>query len=826
MSPFDGFGTDLRLAARRLLATPQFLIFAVFSLAIGIGVTTSVYSILYSLVWRPLGISEPDRVVLVATPDAALTGRMYVSYPDFEDLRASTRTLSIVAASARFYQTIVTPEASDVLEGEAVSGEYFRAAGVVPVIGRTIQPTDDESAARVIVLNHRVWRGRFGADPDVVGRVVRLGGHSFEVVGVAARSFGGLERSPVGAGAWIPLRAITAFGATSASTFASRERRQLTILGRLTIGATPAAAAAELGAIAGRLDAEFPYRTTRFGEPSSAALPRGWSARGIGQIRDNDARMAALIIALVALVLVVACTNLANLVLSRGAARQREIAVRRALGASRWRLVRELLVESTIVAIIGGAAGLALIRVLLVMASIEVPMRRGTFTLEPDMNLPAVLAASAALLLSLLVFGLEPALQLTRAQVTPDLGGGDAAIGSVRAGRQRAFIRWQVATSATFFLIAAILAKVVALEARHDPGIDMDRLAIATTYLPAQTWDQPRARRVMSAAADILRRERGIESVALSTGVPFGLPGSWAQATTPDKPFAPTGRYEMADLLASTPEIFRTLGVAIVRGRAFDYRDDAAAPKVMVVSEKAARTFFGTADAIGRQLMVQAWGRPPSETYTIVGVARDTDSGHLMSRGNDTTYVPLAQHYEPRFVILARTTGDPATAAGLIQKAVRLADPDVALSSAGPASTLLSGPYFAARIAASLAGALGGLTLLLSMVGLYGVQAHLVARRTRELGVRMAIGASREHIQRMVLREGLRPVLEGVVLGMLLAVVARLGLRALVSASISPIDPVAFPLVPIPLFIAAFVACYVPARRASRVDPNVALRHL
>jgi putative ABC transport system permease protein len=537
--------------------------------------------------------------------------------------------------------------------------------------------------------------------------------------------------------------------------------------------------------------------------------------------------MGGLIIALVALVLVVACTNLANLMLARGAARQREIAVRRALGATRWRLVREMVVESTIVALLGGAAALVVIRALLVMATVDVPLPRGAFSLEPEMNVPAVVAASAALLLSLLVFGLEPALQLTRTQVTPDLSGGDAAVGSVRAGRQRAFIRWQVATSATFFLIAAILAKVVALEARHDPGIDVGHLAMATAYLPTETWDQARARRVMSAAADILRQEQGIESVALSTGVPFGLSStSWVQATTPDKPFTTKGRYEITDMLASTPEIFRTLAVRIVRGRAFDYRDDAGAPKVMVVSEKTARTFFGTTDAIGRQLMVQAWGRPPIETYTIVGVASDTDSGRLMSRGNDTTYVPLAQHYERFFVILARTTADPGTAARLIQKAVRRADPDVALGTAGPASILMAGPYFAARIAASLAGALGALTLLLAMVGLYGVQAHLVARRTRELGVRMAIGASREDIQRMVLREGFRPVLEGVALGMILAVLARLGLRALVSASIQPIDPVAFPLVPIPLFTAAFLACYIPARRAARVDPNVALRHL
>ncbi len=352
--PFHGLEGDLRLATRRLLATPQFLIFAVLSLAIGIGVTTSVYSILYSLIWKPLGLSDPDRVVLVATRDAGLSGRMYLSYPDFQDLRASTRTLSVIAASSHFYQTLVTPEASDALEGEAVTGEYFRTTGVGAIIGRTIQPSDDDSGARVLVLNHRIWRGRFAADSGIVGRVVRLGGEPFEVIGVAPRSFDGIERQPFRAGGWIPLRAMTAFRGNPA-TFASRDRRQLTVFGRLTSAGTPATAAAELGAIAARLDLDFPYRTTRFGQESPSPLPRGWSARGIGQLRDSDTRMASLIIALVALVLVVACTNLANLMLARGAARQREIAVRRALGAGRWRLVRELVVESTIVAIIGGA---------------------------------------------------------------------------------------------------------------------------------------------------------------------------------------------------------------------------------------------------------------------------------------------------------------------------------------------------------------------------------------------------------------------------------------------------------------------------------------
>lgn len=827
--PFHGLAGDFRLATRRLLATPQFLIFAVLSLAIGIGVTTGVYSVLYSLIWKPLGIVNAHRVVFVAAPGSGgqALSRTLVSRPDFDDLRAAQRSFIALAASAPFYQTLVTPAASDALEGEAVTGDYFRTLGVEPIAGRSLQPRDDETAARVVVLNDRVWRSRFDADPGIIGRVVRLGGQPFEVVGVASPNFDGLERLPRRSGGWIPLRAMAAFATTGPAATEFRERGSLIVVGRLAPGRTQASAAAELATVATRLDAEFPLRTTRFGDRPIAALPRAWSARVIEQTSGTDLRIATLILALVGLVLVVACTNLANLMLARGAARQREFAVRRALGADRWRLVRELSVESAVLGGLGGVFALIVTRVLLVLSTVDVPLPGGTFSLEPQMNMPALLVASAALLVSVLVFGLEPALQLTRAGVTADLSGGDASVGVPRSRRQQSFIRWQVAISATFFLIAAILAKVVATEARHDSGVDVDRLALATAYFPPQSWGPARAIRALSAAADLLRQEKGIESVALSTGVSFGLtPSFWATATTPDKPFMPSGRYESPTMLAATPDVFRTLGVTIVRGRSFDDRDEARAPRVMVVSEKTARTFFGTSDAIERQLLIKPGGRPPAETFTIVGIASDTDTGRLMSRSDGTIYVPLSQHYERFLVILARTTGDPARAARQIQKAVHRADPDVGLGAAGPASIMMAGPYFAARIAASFATALGALTLLLSMVGLYGVQSHIVARRTRELGVRMAIGASARQIRRMVLREGYRPVIEGLVLGLVFGAIARTALRAFVSATIQPIDPVAFALVPIPLVIAAFLACYVPARRASRVDPNVALRHL
>lgn len=824
--PFHGLGGDVRLAARRLLATPQFLVFAVMSLAIGIAVTTAVYSVVNSLLWGPIGVAQPDRTIFVAPPGPG-TGpmRTWMSKPDFDDLIAAQKGFRSLGASRVVFKTLVGSSHSELVAVEAVSGEYFATVGVLAAIGRTIQPQDDASRAAVMVLSDRVWRGRFEADPKVVGRVVKFGGQAFEVIGVARAEFNGLDHMMHRARAWIPLSATALFESARGPSIDPREVSELTVIGLLRPGATVSSAAAELAIIAGRLDAEFPRHG---GSKYNPPMQRRWSARLIDSMDGRvESRFGSLIVALIGLVLVVACMNLANLMLARGTTRQREFAVRRALGASRWRIVRELCAESALVAVLGGVAAYVLTRVLLTLATVDLPLPSGSFSLEPRLDVSALVVASAALLLSMLVFGVEPALQLTRRAVTTDFAGGVGTIEVPRSGRQRAFIRWQVAISATFFLVAAILVKVVVAEARHDSGVDVDRLAAAVIPL-SRDWDAARSQRALLAVADVLRQEGTVGSVTVSSGAPFGMTATpHANLTTPDRPFRPAQNGTFAFFLSATPDIFGTLGVPILRGRGFDQRDGAAAPHVVVLSQKTARDLFGTSDAIGRQVLARDWGRPPDLAFTVIGIASDTDSQNLMSRKTGTMYVPLAQHYEPRIaMILARTSGDPAAMARLIQTAVRRVEPDLGIATAGPASIVLAGAYFAARVAVWLATALGMLTLVLAMVGLYGIQAHVVAQRTREVGVRLALGASIAQIERMVMREGYRPVVQGLLLGLFFGVAVRFILRAYMNANIQPFDPVAFALVPIPLVIAAFLACYVPARRAARVDPNVALRHL
>jgi predicted permease len=826
-----GLGTDIRLAARRLAATPQFFVFAALSLAVGVGVTTAVYSILYSVFWRPIPVADPSSVVIVAAPGGGGRPLMpaAMSDPDFTDVQASQHTMSAVAAAHFIGLPLVAASTTQFIEGEAVSADYFRVVGVGAQVGRVIGRDDDATAASVMVISDRTWRTRFDRDPRVIGRTVRMGGHPFEIIGVARDGFEGIQRGIARAGVWIPLStAATIAGPKPAPGAPPRTR--LLVVGRLAEGRRPSDAASELAAIAKRLDEARPMRLTRYGSrgDTSYVAKRTWSARAANDLGVTaDQRVAMMVVLLVALVLGVACTNLANLMLARGALRQQEFAVRRALGASRWRLVREVCIEGALVAMAGGVAAVALLAALLRAASIDIPLPRGVFSLDPELNVPALIAACVALGLSMLVFGLEPALQLTRKNVTVDFAGGAAAVGVPRSRRQQAFIRWQVAVSAGFFLVAAVLVRIVALEATNDTGVDVDRLSLATMHFSAQRMDNARARQTLDEITVQLRQMPGIESVAVASGTPFGMTMTpYALLTTPDRPFVQGVRYQDAYAIASTPEIFKTLGVPIVTGRGFDWRDDAAAPRVMVISERTARSLFGAVNAVGRQLSIQVWGRPPVETFTVVGIARETDTGEATRRNDNVIYFPLAQHFEPNVAIIARTSGDTWDGARAIQSAVRRVDPDLGTGTVGPGTLILAGEFFAARIAASFASALGLLTLAMSMIGLYGIQSHLVARRTREVGLRMAIGASAAQIERMILGEGYRPVVQGLALGLFLGVFVRLLLRAKVNGAIEVFDPLAFAVIPIPLIAAAFVACYLPARRASRIDPNEALRHL
>jgi putative ABC transport system permease protein len=387
-----------------------------------------------------------------------------------------------------------------------------------------------------------------------------------------------------------------------------------------------------------------------------------------------------------------------------------------------------------------------------------------------------------------------------------------------------------VGGSVALLLVAAMCVKVIARVGGTDPGVDYRRLALAQLDFAMNGHDEARSQLLLDQILADASRQPGIESVSASTGLPFGIMAPPIYVTTEDQPFTETRDIgEYAHRIAATREIFGTLGMQVVRGRAFTDRDDAGARRVAILSEGLARQVFHTTDVVGRRVLLGLRSRlvksAPPEAFAVVGVSKDTDTFMLGRRDNPVLFVPLAQGYNSPVTISARAA-NPSAAAGVLRSAIRKADPELAISSLGTGLKVLSGPYFLLRIVAALASALGTLALVLAMAGLYGVLAHVVSRRTREIGIRIAMGADRSRIIALILRDGLRPVVKGLALGLGAGVVFRIALRSTIVTGINPVDPLTFALVPVPFVIAALIACYVPASRASRVEPTVALRDL
>jgi predicted permease len=832
-----------RRAWRRLWATPVFTVFAVVSLALGVGVTTAIHSVVVSLTRNTMAVENADRIGLVVGTDP-LDGRRQawrsvVSRADFDDLSRATTTLGPLAASAVFYQSLVDPPVSELVSGEAVTGSYFATLGLGPHLGRLIQPSDDAAPARIVVLSHRIWRTRFAGDPKIVGRNVRIGGESFEVVGVAPAEFGGLtNRIQSFTSVWVPLSSTTMFpsGAAPPKDPADRRRRQLTVVSALGPDASLAAMSAEAAAIGSRLDAAFPLDMRRRDDQAPQVQPRSWSIRTMADVTDDMARQFELaegvIIAIVGLVLVVACTNLANLVLARGSSRVHELAVRRALGASRTRLILDQLAETGLLAAMGATGAYVVTRMLLVwFTSANLPISEAAFVqLEPRLDAATLALAGLSVFASLVVFGLAPAVQLTRAQLRPALAADPGGTGSTRWRTRRTLIAVQVMISLSFFLMAAFAVRVVQSERGGPSGIDVDRLAMGVLNFRLPPWNEARAREVVDRIVALAAAQPGLDEVAVVSGMPFGTtytPG--ADVTTLESPFVPgKDDYTYAPFLVSTPSVFQTLGVPVLRGRGFDARDTAASQPVAVMSEMTARQLFGTAEVLGRQFQLRSRVEGPDSagvhTMTIIGVAGDTDTQHRQSRNSGVVYVPLSQVYEPLLTLVGRTSGDPAAIIEPLRALTQRADPDLVLDRPATATLTVTGLYVLLDVVSRLATGLAVLAMALGMAGLFGVLSHLVSRRTREMGLRMALGAEPGQIRRLILRDGLQPVASGLTMGFLIAAAVRL--LMLSDNPITVSDAVVFVLAPVPIIAAALVACYWPARRASRVDPNVALREL
>jgi macrolide transport system ATP-binding/permease protein len=813
---------DVRYGFRTLLQKPAFTAVAVLSLALGIGANSTIFAVIDALLLRTVPVEQPETLVAIYTSDAKNPGYNPTSHLNWKDLRDQSRSFSEVAAYD-WTQLSVGGEnggEASVAFGQMVSGNYFKTLGIPAARGRVLEPSDDVVGAGepVAVLSDAFWRERFGGDPAAVGKTLTLNGHVFTVVGVAPRDFKGTDLG-VQPELWVPMAVNRQLRPDpEINWYETRRGLFLFTLARLAPGVTARQAEADVGALFTRLAAEYP--TDNKGR--SFRLVPLTQAYVNPNARGGLTAVSALLATVVGLVLLIACANVANLLLTRASARRREIAVRLSIGAGRGRLVRQLLTESVLLALLGGCGGLLVAYWASQALNAVLPglPLRITVALDLGVNARVFAFTLVVAVLTGLLFGLVPALQATRPDLVTALkGAATAAAGRGRFGTsigRGALVTGQVALSLVALIAAGLFLRSLDAARQSDPGFETRRLLALSFDLDLQGYDRARGENFVREA---LARVGSVPGVATATVAQAGpLQGSMARSVFLEGKEASTDGV-LVQLNTVGPGYFAAVGVPIERGRALGEEDRAGTLPAVVVNQTMAARFWPGEDPVGKRFRFFGEEQP----LTVVGVARDAKYNALGEDPQPYIYTALGQRWSGTLTLLARTAGDPEPVLATVQREVRALDKQMPLAQVATVDQLLAEGLWAPRMGASLLGIFGLLALVLASVGIYGVTSFAVAQRAREIGIRMALGARRNDVLAMVLGQGMTVVGLGLVVGLAVAFgVTRFAAGLLFG--VSPTDPVAFGATSLLLAGVALAANFLPARRATAVDPVTVLK--
>jgi putative ABC transport system permease protein len=813
---------DLRFAGRTLLKRPVFTVIAILTLALGIGANTAIFSVVDSVLLAPLPFQHPERLTMIwaSNPELAakvgLADKLPVSPGTFYDWKTakSFEKMAMLDSDRLNLTGIGEPEQVGVV---AVSGELFQALGTPAFLGRTLLPTDDEGQQTSVLLSHRFWSSHFGGDRGIVGRPIRLNGKPLTVVGVMPPHFafprGG--EMPHGFGfpaepdLWVPL-------AFSPKERQNRGNRGFLTVGLLHPGVTLGAAQAEMNAISARIAKSFPDSDTGWNsrvEPLPAAL--------VGDVKP------ALLILLAAagVVLLIACVNVANLLLAAAASRQKEIALRTALGADRGRMVRQLLTESALLALAGGAVGLLFadwgLRVIAYWIPDDIPVAHEV-AIDPGI----LLFALGVTLLTGVLAGLAPALQMTRPDLAESLRDGTrAGSGTSRGGRtRRALVVIETALAVLLVAGAGLLVRSFARLITVNPGFRAAGTLSLEVSLPQTKYaERPRREAFTAALLERLRALPGVTSAGMISKLPVSGGEEIEGLEIEGQPRPKPSEIPLADYRQVSPGYFETLGIRRLAGRVFDDSDAAGKPLVAVIGETLARAYWPGADPLGKRFRTGGLGGNPQPWVTVVGVVGDVRQAGLQIDPRPQVYVPQAQEATRDQAFVLRTAGDPKALAAAARGAVYAVDRDQPVSRVRPMGEIVAQSVAAQRFNMVLLGMFAGLALVLAAVGIYGITAYSVAQRTREMGLRMALGAQPWTVLALVLREAGALALAGVASGLVLAFAATRVMASLLYG-VGATDPATFASVTAALALVSLFAAWVPGRRATQVDPMVALR--
>ncbi len=810
---------DLRYALRTLRRAPGFTCAAVLTLAIGIGANTAIFSLVNGILFKPIGgLTDTEGLVELSRD---LDGRYFsMSYPAFEYLREHSTRTDDLAAIALVPLSLEGDEPS-IHMSLGVTGNYFSLLGLAPAAGRFFTPEESffPDVPDAVVISHRLWRDRFAASPATIGQIVRVNGYPAEVIGVAPEGFNGHF------GRFI-LDIFAPIGMPAPSLPGTDSLRQATggqfeVLGRLVPGASEAEAASELTVLATQFLRDASPQET----PGSYVVRVERWGPVPGNVRVAANLFFAVLMIVVGLALAMACTNVASMMLARSAERRREMATRLALGASTRRIVRQLLTESLVLFSLGGAGGVLIaVWVTGLLAAFEPQLPLG-LTVVLDVGLDGrVLAFSAVLsMLTGVVFSLAPALRAARPDLVPALKDDALAGAPARIRVRDGLVALQMGVTVVLIAVAGLFLRALVSTETLDPGWNVDGVYVMPLNLEHKGYEREPGRAFYRTLAEQVRSLPGVAASGLARKLPLGGRSSLGDINVEGLQ-PPEGRTGFEAFFNTvSPGYFRTMGLPLLRGR--DVSDDDADDRapVAVVNRAMADRFWPQTDPIGQRFFTGERGGEYSTTFEVVGVVANANYNRLVEETPNFYYLPYQQRYNSEMTLHVRVAGNPEASVGAVRGLVRKLDPGLPVQSVGSLSEALQVFFLPQRLAASVSGVMGLIGLLLGAIGIYGVTAFTIAQRTREIGVRMALGASRSDVIIMMLRQGLRAPFVGLAIGLAVALAASQALRSLL-AGISPMDPVTFGGTILLLSTVALVAVLIPARRAASLDPMTTLR--
>ena len=814
---FHSFGQDFRYALRTLAKSPGFAAIAIVTLALGIGANTAIFSVLYAALLRPLPYAQPNRLVTLSEPRNVSQDPYWdSSYPDYVDWTKQSKTFQSIAGFSNDGFVFRSSSGPQLLQGAQATTNFFSMLGVTPMLGHDF-PADEDIAAKepkVALLTYGFWRKEFGGDPNIVGRSIQLDNVSVTIIGVLPRSF---EFAPTGnTQIWVPLH----LGGDFKDLAQRRSLRWLRVIGRLAPGATPAKAQTEMDGINARLAAAYPQEN---GDVHIHMIPL--RERIVGQVQP----VLLILFGAVGFVLLIACANVANLLMVRAAGRRREFAIRAALGASRGRLISQLLTESVLLAIVGGALGFLAAQwgtVLLVAAIPQNVLDNMPFLRDTQPNAAILAFFCGVAVLTGILFGLAPALQVSQTKVSDALKEESrTSAGGVRTRLRDTLVVVEIAFSLVLLAGAGLAVKSLSALLQRNPGFDTQNLLTFAVNLPDVSYPKDAdAIRFDTAFTSRLRGEPGLVSVANTSSIPLTGGGGTVRFVIQGEPVQ-TGKEDESFIRDVSVNYFSTLKIPLMEGRYFnDGVDSVTAPKHAIVNQAWVKEYLHGQDAIGKSFRFTLSAKEPYRE--IVGVVGNIADAQLDSGEEPALYLPFDQDDNSYINYIVRGTGNPAIALGEVRDALTKTDPQLfAITPLTMDQIIQQSPsVFMRRFPSYLIGSFAALAVLLAMIGLYGLISYSVSQRTREIGIRVALGAQQGDVVRLVLGQGAKLTAIGLVVG----IAAALGLTQLMGSilyGVKATDPLTFVLVAILLALVALAACYIPARRATRVDPLVALRY-